>query len=332
MKKHIFLISRVAVTLIIILILWYFLKENAGELGEILSSANKYYLFAGFFLFIVNVLLLSLRLKVVLSTQKLKLNFTESLRLNFIAFFFNSFLPTAVGGDIAKAYYASEKFKKKKVECYTAVFADRTIGLMSIVSIAIAALFIAGADIIPFKMRFFIFAVFGLAVFFVVFSLNHRLAQKFKFLISLCGLRKIEEPAQKIYGVLNDFGRHKRASLFAFLIAFGGQVLIITVCFIISKSLHLQVNYSIFFLFIPIISAASMIPSLGGTGPREFAFVLLFGSLVDRAEAAALALMWLFYLLCLSLIGGVVYLLSGYHKLTISEIEKEISYDKQRVA
>lgn len=329
MKKKLLFLSRILVTIVLISILWFFLKDNIDELLATLKAANKGLLVFGFALFCLNIIFLAVRLIYVLKTQNLKLTLGESVIINFIGFFFNSFLPTAVGGDIARGYYISEKYKEKKLECYTSVIADRTIGLISIVFIAIIALFFVKSDMICIKTRFIIMAVFMIAIFFIIFSLNKRLASRLGFLIKIVKFFKLEGSAKRIYKVLNDFRHFKREGSFAFLIAFSGQILMITVAFIIAKSLHMNLSYAVFLLFMPIISAASMIPSLGGTGPREGAFVLLFGGITSEVEAGALALMWLTYFMALSIIGGIIYLISGYHKLSISEIEEmEMDYDR----
>ncbi len=329
MKKKLLFLSRILVTIILISILWFFLKDNVDELLITLKAANKGLLAFGFVLFCLNVVILSMRLICVLRTQNIKLTLRESVIINFIGFFFNSFLPTAVGGDIARGYYVSEKYKDKKLECYTSVIADRTIGLISIAFIAIIALFFVKSDLISFKIRLIIISLFTACMFFIIFSLNKKLATKLGFLIKIVKIFKIEESVGRIYKVLNDFKHFKKESSLAFIIAFSGQMLMITVAFIIAKSLNMDLPYVVFLLFMPIISIASMIPSLGGTGPREGAFVLLFGSIASDVEAGALALMWLTYFLSLSIIGGIIYILSGYHKFSISEIEEmELKYDR----
>lgn len=340
-KKHLLLLSRFAITILVIFIIWLSLKDHIDELITTLRSVNKFYLCAGFILYVCTILFLSIRLKTVLSTQRLVLSLKESIRLNFIGFFFNSFLPTAIGGDVARGYYASERFSHKKVECYAAVFADRTIGLVSILCIALISLFIVSGEVVTFSTKISILTIFALVIFSLFILLNKRFASKFKFLLPLLKLVKLEKIANRSYKVFNNFRHYKGAGLFSLFIAFMGQVLVIIVCFILSKSLNLNLPFSIFFLFIPLISAASMIPSLGGTGPREGAFIVLFGKFIGNSIgdvnqgnvlAGALALLWLSYFLGLSLMGGLVYLLSGYHRLTMSEIEKEISYDRQRTA
>ena len=321
MKKKIFFLLRIAVTFIIIFILWWSLKDNLNELILNLSSVDKFYLLLGFFVYLSHTLLLAARLRIIFFTQSLVLNIKEAFRLNLIGFFFNAFLPTSVGGDVVKAYYVSEKFSHKKVESYAAVFADRAIGLMSIISIALISLLFVSEEIVVKETRYLIWAVFLVGLFFLFFSFNKNFAEKFKFLLVILRKLKLEQIAKRSYWVFNNFKNHKKTGLLAIVISFISQTIIIVVFFILAKGLNLDLPLSLFFLFVPIITIAGMIPSLGGTGPREGAFVLLFAPLVGAANAAALALLWLLFFLGLSLIGGGVYALSGYRRLKIKEIE-----------
>lgn len=329
MKRKLFFLSRFIISAVMLGLLWFFLRDNYQQLKSALKSADLLILLGGFSLFTFNIFVLALRLNLVLSTQQLKLSLVESIKLNFVGFFYNSILPTAVGGDIARAYYVSEKFPHKKVESCVSVFADRTIGLFTILAIAVCAVALAPQDYIQTQTKIWIYVICVSVLFFIIFALNEKFASRFKFLIWLAKKIKIEAAARRAYNVLNNFRHHKKTGFAVCILSLGGQLLTISVAYIISLGLKLDIPYSIFLLYMPLVSAASMIPSLGGTGPREGAFILLFGPLVGKMDAAAIAVCWLAFFLSLSLIGGIVYLLSGYHRLSMSEIQREMDYDRQ---
>jgi len=328
MKTKILLFSRVAISFIFIFIIWWSLKDKAHELILNLQLSRKNWLFLAFLILTLNIFLIAIRLKMVFSIQKLDLTVKEAIQLSLIGFFFNSFLPTSIGGDIVKAYYASEKFNHRKVESYAAVLADRTIGLVSILSIALAALLIAGEQVLSYNMKLSIFIIFALVIFLIYFSLNKGFASKFKFILVILKKIKLENIAKRTYIVFNSFKNHKRISLLVIITSIAAQVAFVLIYFILSKSLSLKLPFLIFLLFIPVVMAASLIPSLGGTGPREGCFIVLFAGLVGEAKAMALALMWLGCFLSLGIAGGIVYLLSEYRHIPFKEIKKEMDYDK----
>jgi uncharacterized membrane protein YbhN (UPF0104 family) len=78
----------------------------------------------------------------------------------------------------------------------------------------------------------------------------------------------------------------------------------------LAVGIDLAIGY--YFLFVPIISAALMIPSVGGIGIREGTTVLLFSQVgVPEAQALALAVVYDVVLVTNGLIGGVIYLVQG---------------------
>ena len=63
----------------------------------------------------------------------------------------------------------------------------------------------------------------------------------------------------------------------------------------------------IFFLYIPLIWVAALVPSLGGLGVREFSYVLLFSASMGKEKSFALALLVLFSLILQAFIGAIIF-------------------------
>ena len=67
-----------------------------------------------------------------------------------------------------------------------------------------------------------------------------------------------------------------------------------------------------YFLFVPVVSAVLMVPSVGGLGVREGTTVLLFRQVgVGESQALALALAYDLTLLANGLLGATLYILQG---------------------
>jgi uncharacterized membrane protein YbhN (UPF0104 family) len=67
-----------------------------------------------------------------------------------------------------------------------------------------------------------------------------------------------------------------------------------------------------YFLFVPVISALLMIPSLGGLGVREGSTVFLFVQVgIGESQALALALAYDLTLLLNGLLGAILYIIQG---------------------
>jgi uncharacterized membrane protein YbhN (UPF0104 family) len=88
------------------------------------------------------------------------------------------------------------------------------------------------------------------------------------------------------------------------------QSLVILVNVFNGVALGLDVPVAFYFILIPLIAVATMIPvSLNGLGVREGAFVFFLSQVgVPQDQALSLALLWLGVLIASSLIGGLVWL------------------------
>ncbi|HPN66691.1 MAG TPA: lysylphosphatidylglycerol synthase transmembrane domain-containing protein, partial [Candidatus Omnitrophota bacterium] len=131
MKSKLSVFLRVAVSLTFIgLLLWVFRKDIPDILRTLNGIRYPEFLLAVSFNLLA-IIIVSYRLKVMLKVQGLRLTVMESAYLTFVGNFFNNFLPTSIGGDIVKAYYATKK-SERKLESFSAVFFDRFFGFLSI--------------------------------------------------------------------------------------------------------------------------------------------------------------------------------------------------------
>lgn len=90
------------------------------------------------------------------------------------------------------------------------------------------------------------------------------------------------------------------------------QTLVVIVNIFNGLALHLEIPIAFYFLLIPLVAVATMIPvSLNGLGVREGAFVFFLAQVgVPEAQALSLALLWLAILIASSLIGGLVWIVT----------------------
>jgi hypothetical protein len=86
--------------------------------------------------------------------------------------------------------------------------------------------------------------------------------------------------------------------------------------YLLGLAVGIDLSLYFYFLFIPIISVLLMLPSIGGLGIREGAYVLLFSQVgVANSQALALAFAFDLYLLINGLVGALVYLAQGMREV-----------------
>jgi hypothetical protein len=208
--------------------------------------------------------------------------------------FFNLFLPTGIGGDVYRCYYVARSSADWK-RAIISVLADRGVGLVTLSVIAAVATLAFGRVDLPPGMGWVLGAgALGLAVLVAV------------------GLAA-RGPLASIRAALPMVSEFlKRPGLLVFVtgVSFLLQALVVVVNILNAMALNLDVPVVFYFVLIPLIAVATMIPvSLNGLGVREFAFVFFLEQVgVPKEQAFSLALLWLAVLIVSSFIGGLVWL------------------------
>ncbi len=318
MKKILFPILRVAVSCLLIVILVYIMRDKYDLILNALKGTRVSMFTLAFLAFLTAITLASLRLKLIINAQEITISLKEALSLTFIGYFFNNFLPTAIGGDVIKAYYLSKK-TELKMGAYTSVFVDRVTGLITMIFTAFIALAFAKNQVTDKMIKYSIYGVTLLSLAAIIFVTNKNIAKKFSFLLFF--LKPVEDKLIKVYNVVHKYKHHKALMLQSFVISFISQVLFFISLGILAFSIGEHMSILDILLRSPLISAVSLLPSINGLGLREGATVMFFGPLIGKENAFAVSILWLVILLITSIIGGVIYGLSPQFKIKRTDIK-----------
>ncbi len=324
MKGRIFAFLRVSVSVGLIAFLVWNMRAHLPRIGSTIARTQAPLFVLAVILFMANAIIVSIRLKLLFIGENLRIPFGRVVQLSYIGFFFNNFMPTAVGGDIVKAYYA-KKQTKKTAKSFISVFMDRFIGTISFGLIAVIALCFSWENIDgSLKKIVFIFALGGIAGLFIILSpsaakLIRNGLLKFKFL-------GIGKTLAKIYTAVHEY-RKKKALISAVTgVSLIAQVLYFLIIYLLAKSLGADLRLMSILLIMPVVSLVSMLPSLGGLGIRESAFVILFGPLIGSDNAFSVSILLLATLLIISLVGAVIYLSAAQFRVGRDDMRKLESY------
>ena len=169
MRKVWGLLLRLTVSLGALAGLGYFLR---GKLGEALLIVKAGLLWNWFLLaiaaYFLALALISWRLQLVFKVQAVKINFLQTCYLSFLGLFFTLFFPSALGGDVAKGYFAYQ-YSGKKLGSLTGVVLDRLLGFVTIVLIALTALAGYSQSLSTPLMKRSVFGALGVLIFGAVF-------------------------------------------------------------------------------------------------------------------------------------------------------------------
>lgn len=284
-----------------------FKKIDLYEIGKTVKNSNlPLLLFSYFLIFILNFLL-AFRFKLILEIYfKKKINTFFVFNLTMIGLFFNNFLPSGAGGDIAKVFYLI-KDESKKFLLGISVIIDRYIGALTVMSMGtISVLFFHRFD----NRIYFLIIFFFFFLIFFFFFLSHRKLASFSYnLIKRILPGFINEKLLNLYNGFNFyFTEDKKKLVNSIFLSFLLQIFSIFSQYIICFSVTGKfLNIGLFFILIPLIWASTLIPSIGGLGIREFSYIYLFTPYIGEKNASALSLLILFSIFLNSIIGGIIF-------------------------
>jgi uncharacterized membrane protein YbhN (UPF0104 family) len=228
------------------------------------------------------------------------------LRLYLIGMFVNLGIPTTAGGDVARAEIV-RGLTGTRGSAYASVLADRMIGALAVVLVAMGALFWGGGTVAPEIRHIAFIAAIVLAAALV-----------------MAVLALLWAGARRRWQRLAAFGEASRALarrpeivglslMIAIVVQVVGVVLPIA---IIARSMALDIPFTLHLLLVPIIVLITLVPvAPGGLGVRETAFVALYGQFGVGADAAfSLGIAWSAVLIFYGLIGGGLLLLGRVHR------------------
>lgn len=319
LKKFNSFFFRIVISVLSLAFVYYSVR---GEIVEGFSHLKNVLIFPLLVALIINFLSLAvvtIRINKILSIQKIYLSFSRLYYLWIVSLFFNLFLPSAVGGDIAKAYYIY-KDSGKKMASVTSVLIDRFFGLMATISVGFFAFFLGREHIDDPRIGQVLFWMSGFALVGSLFFVSRRFSKPVKSFFLKLVPRRFHEKLHKLFEALELYRRRRIDFGLVYFYSLIAQAMFITMVYFLAKSIHIELPMTVFFLFMPLIAVISMVPSLGGLGVREAATVYLFKTYVPLDQAVALSLIFDLFLYGIGCACGILYAIRG--GASIKELER----------
>lgn len=264
----------------------------------------------------------ALRLNIILRIQKVHLSFWRNYYLWTISLFFNLFLPSAVGGDIVKAYYIS-KDSGKKLASVSSVLIDRFLGLMGTISIGFLAFLVAGEHIEDPRIGGLLFWLAGIVIVGVLFVISRRFSRPAKALIMVFSPKRFKDHLHRLFEALGLYRNRRRDFFLSYGYSLAAQAMFIVMIYCLARSISIDLPLSLFFLLIPMVTIVSMVPSVGGLGVREAAIVYLFRNYIPTDQAVGLSLICDLFIYGIGCLCGILYAIRGGASIReLEEIEK----------
>ncbi|MFN4258888.1 MAG: lysylphosphatidylglycerol synthase transmembrane domain-containing protein [Gemmataceae bacterium] len=232
------------------------------------------------------------------------LGFRQSLArftgIYFIGMYFNLLLPTAVGGDVVRAWYLNAG-SGRRLHAFLTVFLDRFSGLLVLLALACLAVLASPIPVPSWVTGCVVLTVSSAVVGLLSVPLLMRWMRHRKR-VHRAG------QAMKLY-----FSRPR------LLLATTGLSLIIQsinviIVWLVGQALHAPVPASYYWIVVPMVTLLTMVPiSLNGMGVREAGLIVFLAPLgVAESTALSLSFLWFAVYLTASLCGGLVYVFGHF--------------------
>lgn len=353
MSKYLKILLKVGFSVVFFSILLSFVKGN--ELLDVVKNVDPFYMVVGFFVTFVMLLASCAKWKVVLDLKDKKIPFLELLKIYMVGYFFSNILPSTVGGDVVRSFYAGRIIENQAFSAVS-VFVERFSGILLLFVLVIIApvfqpqLYKSAYILIPACCGlFFLFVV--LWVFFAknpfalpnmiagkIFEILRKIVEKIKIRLFIVLVEKTELFYQKILTKLQKFrqelqvatGAIKNDKNFLFRIVY------LTVFFYVLTWINVYTAYRAFGVEVNFIQICAIVPAimlvahvpvtlLGNLGYFESVFVFYFLLIgVGGAETLAMGLFLRLKTLMMGVVGFGVYLVyKQKNVLDLKQVESD---------
>ena len=166
------------------------------------SNINHYILFVSVFLYAAGQILCAKKWEILSQMLGFATSFFNYVKYYFKGMFFNTFLPTNIGGDVMKIRYIYIEQKEKSVEqAFVSVLSDRLTGLFVLILMCAIGAFIMYSEIyIKISMLALLIFIF-VSIFIIKIYIKDHSEIKNKFLLKICNYVK-QLTDKKIFQVL----------------------------------------------------------------------------------------------------------------------------------
>jgi len=312
MRKTLFNILRIVISLgLIIFLVSYLDLEKISDTASLIWTQHPLYLPLIILGGLIMMVLEGYRLQQVLQVQGIHLHLSRLTRYVFIGNFFNNILPTSIGGDVAKGFYIARD-TGKKAEPFVALVVVRIIAAVCLTAVTVIALAFGYEqlpDTTPIYMTAFMALITAGAI---LFFTRRRIAVKFLIVLKPFRNRKLREEIIAAYRLFHNHRHFPRQLCLAAAASLGIQFLYISINFLVARAMNFDnIDFQVFFILVPLIAVATMIPSVGGLGIREGMYIYFFSGMIGKDGAGALGLIMLVLVMAMALTGGIIFAISG---------------------
>ena len=306
LKEVVSFLARVGVT--VFAFWWIFRTVDVESLKTALAAADLNWLFISLGLFTAAQFAGITRWALLIPKHR-TLTFPFLTNSFFVASFFNTILPTTIGGDVVRGYDLIKATGEWKTSL-ASILMDRLLGVSGFLVFGLAAWigFPPAREDPVMQIGFYSFCGVVLLTYCILGS--RRMLQTMLLPFSKIGLGTLQSHAKQFQTTLFAYFNPPQQLLLAFGMSLFVQTLSILMFAAVVKAFSLPIPLMFLILTVPIIVTVSQLPiSLNGWGLREGATILILQRInIDPAQALSVSILCGVIPFVSGAVGGLLFL------------------------
>ncbi len=299
-------LAKAAVSLGLLALLYR--RVDLHSLATQLAGVRPGWVAACLALLYLNTLISTVKWRLLLAADGIHLSLGTLMASHLIGSFFNVFLPSTIGGDVYRLVDIGRR-SARTANTGASIFADRLSGFLALACYGLVAAACARQYIPDARLMLLPLAACGglAAVAFVVWQ--QTLVRRLVGWLPARLQGRVDRLLDPFLASIRVYGRQPGVLARMLAISFWFQFNAILAVYCLSQALALGVPLLPFAFFVPFITLMETIPvSVFGVGLRDTGYAWFMASVGrGRAEAAALALLYVAVTLIYIAQGGVLF-------------------------
>jgi glycosyltransferase 2 family protein len=319
LRSALILLAKIVVS--VGLLMWLFRSTDLSRLWDYVAKASFAWLAIALVLYLAQLLVSAWRWGLLLDAQHVQVPWRKLVDSYMVAYFFNNFLPSNIGGDVVRVRDTAGDTGSKTLAT-TVILFDRVIGVMALMLIAaVGATSSATAGegrLLPWTWLPPLPWVLWPALVAAAAALIVALERPGSVALLLHPLRTLHaewvgERIERVVAALGRFRDRPQTLVWCFVGAICVQGILVVFYLAIVRSMGIPVPLWHLAVIIPLSFVVQMLPiSVNGFGVREATFTVYFHQIgLPRESALVVSFMGAALMLLFSLSGAVAYVARG---------------------
>jgi uncharacterized membrane protein YbhN (UPF0104 family) len=297
------------------LLAWLASRTDWVQVGEAFGGLRPEWWLGALGLYLLSQVVSALRWRLLAGPLGFRQPLRQFAGYYFIGMYFNLFLPTAVGGDVVRAWYL-DGGSGRRLAAFFSAFVDRCSGLLVLLALACVGMALCPVEVEPW-IPWCVWGTAGCAAAgFCLLPVAARWTGRFA-------------RARRLWDSARLYLHHPPVLVLSTVYSLLVQVVNVVMVWMIGKGMGLSVPSAYYWVAVPMVTLLTMVPiSLNGMGVREYSMVLFLKPLgVAAGTAVSLAFLWFAVYAAASLVGGGVYLFGRFPRPQVPTDHEAVTGD-----